>query len=106
MNLRGRSLREMAMKLQCDHLLEPMAVAIVESGKVLAVDVEDGNNFSVAPYRHYDFATRCRAACYVSGELLHIGYHEGAVLLPCRATHTFSKGDVHTCHRALEGAKH
>ena len=80
-----------------------MAVAVVESGEVLAVDVEHCYDIVAVIDRDHYFATRGGAAGDVAGKCLHIGDYKGVALLPSCATDAATKGYVHTGYGALKG---
>ena len=67
-----------------------MHIHLIKGGEILAVNIENGHNFTVFHYRHHYFAPARTTACNVPWELLHIGYHHGTSLFPCRTTHTFA----------------
>ena len=78
-------------------------VDAVEGVVIFAVDVEDGDDFSVMTDGDYDLAFRFRGAGDVSRELMDIGYDERFVLFPRRTAYTFAEGDASASDRTLEG---
>lgn len=85
--------------------LKGLLVYAVERLKALAVYVDYCRHLAVFEYWHNDLGTRARGACYVAGELLHVGHHEGSRLLPRRAAHASTLAYGVARHGTLEGAE-
>ena len=92
-------------RLTGGYLFEPVAVAVVEGGEVLAVDVEHCHDGAVNSDGYHYLAARGGTAGYVAGELLYIGHQEGAFFFPGGAAHAGTEGYVHAGHGTLEGAE-
>lgn len=87
------------------YLFQPVAVAVVEGGEVLAVDVEHRHDGAVNSDGYHYLAARGGTAGYVAGELLYIGHQEGAFFFPGGAAHAGTEGYVHAGHGSLEGTE-
>ena len=85
-----------------DDFFEPVAVGFSEGAEFFAVDVQDGDYATVAPYRHHDLASRLAAACDVSRELLHVRHDDRLAPLPCGSAHAFAVCDFSACGRSLK----
>ena len=87
--------------------LQILAVCFVEGVQFLAVNIKYRHHLAVVAKHGYDdFRLRLAAARYMARELLNVRHNDGLCFLPGSATHTLAEGDVHTCNRALEWAKH
>ena len=85
------------------NFLKPMAVDLVESAKLLAVDVEHSNHLIVSIEDwNYNLRARQRTASYVPGKLFHIPNNVRLALFPSRSTHSFAIIYAHASHRTLK----
>ena len=83
-----------------------MLIHGIEGAEFCAVDVQFGDYGALSHDRDYDLAPRKGAAGYMPGKQVHVGYDEGAVLLPGSAAYASAVGDAGTRHRPLERAEH
>ena len=80
-----------------------LLVRLVERAEFFGVNIKYGTHLALSiKQRHHNLAARQRAARYVTGELLHVGYHLCAARLPCRAAHASSVGNVEAGRRSLK----
>ena len=87
--------------LECD-FIQIFLVDEVEGVVVGAVDVEDGDDFSLFADGHNNLAFGGGGTGDVSGELMHVGYDERLVLRPGGAADAFAVGDAGTGDGPLE----
>ena len=82
--------------------LQPELVHFVEGVVMLAVNIEHADDLAIAEHRHHNFAVGSAAAGDVALELVHIGNHQRALLLPGGSAYTAPVGDARARQRSLE----
>ena len=88
-------------------MFQPVAVGLVESVELVAVDVEHGDDGAVGVVDgDDDFAARGTGAGNVAWELVNIGDDLCLVFLPCGSAYAATFADAGTGEGTLEGTEH
>lgn len=85
---------------------EVVAVGVVEGVEVLAVDVEDSDDFAVVLDGDNDFGATGTTAGDMAWELVNIWDYDGLSLLPGGATDTFALAYAGASEWTLEGSEY
>ena len=86
-------------------MLQVFLIHFVEGAKVLAVDVEDGDDVQIVEYGYDNLAAALGGTGDVTREGIDVGHDDGFATCPSGATHSPALLDAGACQGTLEGTK-